>query len=121
MRHCARLLVILLTVLIFGVSMVGHAFVATLAVAKPASSIVSTGMDGMTGMDGTDEPMGCGGDIKAHAACVATCASGIAILCSPLLVPTADGAQALCPRVEVPCLGWGIPPEPHPPKQAIPV
>jgi hypothetical protein len=115
MRHRARLVVTLLTVLIFSVSMVGHAFVATQAVAKPASSMVNMEMDG------ADEPMGCGGDIKAHAACVATCAGGIAILCSPLVVPTADATRAVTPCAEVPSLGWGIPPEPHPPKRAIPV
>jgi hypothetical protein len=108
----------ILIAVLFGLSMVAHGFAVSRATAK--MMVADTSMD-MTSMDmgAPDHPMDCGGkDIGAKTACFAMCASAVAILCDPTRAPVISAMRELAIRPEVPSLGRGIPPEPHPPKQA---
>jgi len=112
-----RIACILIAVL-FGHSMVAHGFAVSRAMAKmmvPDTSMDMTSMD----MGASGHPMDCGGkDIGAKTACFAMCASAVAILCDPARVPVISATRELTIEPQVPTFGRGIPPEPHPPKQA---
>jgi hypothetical protein len=109
-RHFVSLLIAML----FGISAVAHGFVMTEAALK--MSAATAAME----MPSPDHAMDCGGDDKAaRAACMATCASAIAILCVPTPVPIVVTMQEQTVNVELPFSGRDIPPEPHPPKPAV--
>ena len=100
----------LLTTVLFALSSVAHVYAATEAAMKmPAAAMESSAPD--HGMD-------CGGgDKAAHAACVAMCATAMAILGEPIAVPIVVAAQDVESDPELPPPGRGPSPEPHPPKR----
>lgn len=109
-----RNIVSLLIATLFSISVVAHGFVMTEAALK--MSAATAAME----TPSPDHAMDCGGDDNtARAACLATCASVIAILSEPTLLPIVVTMQDLTADVELPFSGRGIPPEPHPPKPAV--
>ena len=107
----------LLTVMLFGLSIVGHGFAMTEAVLKMSAAAAATTME----MPSPDHAMDCGDDVDkgARAACVAACASAIAILCEPVQMPIFAAMQDMAADVDLPFSGRGIPPEPYPPKLVV--
>ena len=106
-----RRMLCLLMALLFAVSSVAHVYAATEAAMKMPSAAMAASEHGMDGMD-------CGGSDKAaHAACVAMCATAVAILNEPIVVPLVLAVQSVEADPELPPLGRGPAPEPHPPKR----
>jgi hypothetical protein len=113
-RAPRRQVVALLIAMLLGISTIAHGFVMTEAALKMSAAT------GAMDMPSPDHAVDCGGDDKAaRAACMATCASIIAILCESAQMPIVATMQDLAPDVELPFSGRGIPPEPHPPKPAV--
>ena len=116
-RAPRRRFVSLLTAMLFGLSIVGHGFAITAAVLKMSAAAAATTME----MPSPGHAMDCGDDVDkgAHAACVAACASAVAILCEPIQMPIFAAMQDMTADVELPFSGRGIPPEPYPPKPVV--
>lgn len=109
LRFARRRFLCLLTAFLFGIGAVAHAWaVSDAALKMPAAE-----------MSGQDHGMDCGGgdDKAAHAACVAMCASGVAILSAPVAIPLAVAMADRAFDPELPLPGRGPSPEPHPPKR----
>ena len=106
-----RRVLCLLTALLFAVSSVAHVYAATAAAMTMPDAAMATSDRSMDGMD-------CGGSDKAaHKACVAMCATAVAILNEPIIVPLVLAMQNVEADPELPPLGRGPSPEPHPPKR----
>jgi len=106
-----RRLLCLLTALLFAVGSVAQVYAGTEAAMTMPSTAMAVSEHGMSGMD-------CGGNGKAaHAACVAMCATAVAILNEPIIVPMVLAMQNVAASPEQPPLGRGPSPEPHPPKR----
>jgi hypothetical protein len=109
MAFCAnRRLLCLLTVLVFAISGVAQVYAATASMMQmPAAA-----------MDAPDHGMGgCGGNDKtAHTACVAMCATAVAILCEPAAIPMAVAMQDLASAPEAQPTSHGRSPDTPPPK-----
>jgi hypothetical protein len=100
----------LLTALLFAISSVAHAYAMTDAAMKMPSAAMESSMP--------DQDMDCGGSDKAaHAACVALCATAVAILSDPVAIPILVAMQDIVAAVELPPPSAGPSPEPHPPKR----
>jgi hypothetical protein len=100
----------LLTAVLFALSSVAHVYAATEATMK----MPTTAMESFA----PDHGMDCGGvDKAAHAACIAMCATAVAILGETIAVPFIVAAQDVEPDPELPPPGRGPSPEPHPPKR----
>jgi hypothetical protein len=114
MAFCAnRRRICALIALLFALGSVTQAYASTSALMAMSAAAMEDAShdDGMGGMD-------CGGkDKAAHAACVAMCASAVAIVneaaAMPLVVAAPDIASA--PATLPP--GLGLSPEPPPPKR----
>jgi hypothetical protein len=105
-----RRLLCLITALLFAVSSVAHAYAATAAAMKlPSAAIAASGHD----MDGMD----CGSGKATHATCIAMCATTVAILNEPVIVPLVVAAHDMVAKPELPPLGRDCSPDPHPPKR----
>jgi hypothetical protein len=101
----------LLIAVLFALSSVAHVYAATDAAMKmPTAAAMES--------SAPDHGMDCGGvDKAAHAACVAMCATALAILGETIAVPFAVAAQDVESAAELPPPGRGPSPEPHPPKR----
>jgi hypothetical protein len=65
-----------------------------------------------------DHGMDCGGDDNAaHAACVAMCATAVAILNAPIELPRVVAIEDRTSGPELPLSDRAPSPEPHPPKR----
>jgi hypothetical protein len=116
MALCAgRRLFCLLTAMLFALSSVGHVYAATEAVMKMPAAAMEGSMEGSV----TDHGMDCGGgnDEGARANCMAMCATSVAILGEPIVVPVVAALQSVKPAAELPPPERGLLPEPHPPKR----
>ena len=104
-----RRLLCFLTALLFAISGVAQVYAATASVMQmPAAA-----MDNPS----PDQDMGCGGNDKAtHAACVAMCATAVAILSEPAAIPSAVAVRDAEAAPEILPAGYGRSPEPPPPK-----
>jgi len=101
----------LLTTLLFALGSVAHVYAATDAAMKmPVAAMESSMPD--HGMDCSDRD-----DKAAHAACVAMCATVVAILSEQIAVPIVVAMQDVESATELPPAGRGPSPEPHPPKR----
>ena len=110
-----RRLFCLLTAVLFALSSVAQVYAATEAVMKmPAAA-----MESSTESSAPDHGMDCGGggDKAARAACVAMCATAVAILGEPIAIPFVVTAQYVESDPELPPRGRGPSPEIHPPKR----
>ena len=98
--------------MLFGIGVGAHGFVATqAALTMSAAGAAEISPNGA---------MDCGADDTAsHAACVAMCATVVAILCEPALMPTVAALLDRTADVELPFSGHGVAPEPHPPKPSV--
>jgi len=108
-----RRLICLLSALLFALGGVAHAYAATDAVMKMSAAGMETAGhdDGMGGMD-------CGGkDKAAQAACIAMCASAVAISNEPVAIPFVVAAQDVDSVPAALPSGLGLSPEPPPPKR----
>jgi hypothetical protein len=108
--HAQRRLLCFMTALLFAISSVGQVYAATEALMQmPVAAMEDFPSD--HGMD-------CGGKDKAsRAACVALCATSVAILADPVAVPFAVAQRDVEADTESPPPGRGPLPEPHPPKR----
>jgi hypothetical protein len=107
-----RRLFCLLTAVLFALSSVAHVYAATEAAMKmPAAATMEN--------SAPDHDMDCGGggDNAAHAACIAMCATAMAILGEAIVVPFVVAARDIESDPELPPSGRGPSPEPHPPKR----
>ncbi len=105
-----RRLLCLLTALLFTVSSAAHVYAATEAAMKKPTAAMET--------SAPDHGMDCGGDDKAtHAACIAMCATAVAILSETAAIPTVVAIQDVESVPELPLPSRGPSPEPHPPKR----
>jgi hypothetical protein len=103
----------LLIALLFALSGVVQVYAATTSLMQMPSAT----MDSSASDHGTDHGMGCGGDDKAaHTACVAMCATAIAILSEPTALPLVVAMQDLHAAPDALPSSHGFPPEPPPPK-----
>ncbi len=108
--HGKRRWLCLLTALLFAISSAAHVYAATEAAMKMPAVAMET--------SSPNHGMDCGGDDKAaHAACMAMCATAVAILSDPVEIPLARAAQNAKSRPEMPPAGRSPLPEPHPPKR----
>ena len=99
----------LLTALLFTVSGVARAR----AIIDATMNTPNVAMESST----PDHGMDCGGgDKAAHAACVAMCATAIAILSEPVEIPFAVAMHDNVAATEVPLSSGRPSPEPPPPK-----
>ena len=107
--HVPRRLLCLLTALLFAIGSVAHVNATTEAVMKTPAAVDTSAAD--HGMD-------CGGSDKAaHAACVAMCATAVAILSEPAAIPFVIAMQNVEAGPELPPPDHSPSPEPHPPKR----
>ena len=108
--HAKRRWLCGLTALLFAVSSMGHAYAMTDAAMKMPSAAMES--------PAPDHGMDCGGSDKAtHAACVAVCATAVAILGEPVAMPFVVVTKEIVAAPELPLNSDGPPPEPHPPKR----
>jgi hypothetical protein len=108
-RFARRRFLCLLTALLFGISAVAHAWAVTDAAMKMPAVVEAPVQD--HGMD-------CGGgDKAAHAACIAMCATAVAILNAPIAIPLVAAIQDRASAPELPLPDRALLPEPHPPKR----
>jgi hypothetical protein len=108
--HAKRRLLCFVTALLFAIGSVGQVYAATEALMQmPAAAMADSS---------PDHDMDCGGHDKAsRAACVALCATSVAILIDPVAVPFAVAQRNVEAQAESPPPGRGPSPEPHPPKR----
>jgi len=108
--HANRRWVCLLIALLFAMGSMAHAYAMTdAAMMMPNAAMESSASD--HGMD-------CGGSDKAaHAACVAMCATAVAILGEPVAIPFVVSMQDIVVAPELSPHSRGPSPEPHPPKR----
>jgi hypothetical protein len=108
-RRAHRRLLCLATAALFAISSAAHVYAVT-----AASLTMPTAMEAPA----PDHAMDCGGDDKAaHAACVAMCATSVAILSEPAVVPVVVARQNVERASQLPPSSRGPSPEPHPPKR----
>jgi|SRR5262245_44040842 len=108
-----RRLLCLLIALLFALSGVAQVYVATISQMQMPSAT----MEGFASDHNPDHGMGCGGNDKAtHAACLAMCATAIAVLSEPAALPIAVAMQDLHAAPDALPSSHGFPPEPPPPK-----
>jgi hypothetical protein len=97
-----------LTALLFAIGSVAHAYAMTDAAMNTPSAA----------MESSDHGMDCGGSDKAtHAACIAICATAVAILCEPVAIPFVVAMQDVVVDPDLPLASRVPSPEPHPPKR----
>jgi hypothetical protein len=112
-NHAKRRLLCLLIALLFALSGVAQVYAATASLMQMPSAT----MDGSVSDHGPDHGMGCDGNDKAtHAACVAMCATAIAILSEPAALPLVVAMHDLHAAPDALPSSHGFPPEPPPPK-----
>jgi hypothetical protein len=100
----------LLTALLFATGGTAHAYCMTDAVMKTPTAAIEG--------SAPDHDMDCGGSDKAaHAACVAMCATAVAILSEPVAIPFAVAMQDIVAIPVLPPPSGTPSPEPHPPKR----
>jgi hypothetical protein len=100
----------LLTALLFAIGNMAHAYAMTDAAMKMPSAAMES--------YAPDEGMDCGGSDKAtHAACVAMCATNVAILSEAVVIPFVIAMQDVVAAPEFPPPSGCRSPEPHPPKR----
>jgi hypothetical protein len=108
--HANRRWLCLLTALLFAIGGVAHAYAMTDAAMKMPSAAMESSV--------SDHGMDCGGgDKAAHAACVAMCATAVAILGEPVAIPFVVAMQDIVVATDLPPSSGGPSPEPHPPKR----
>ena len=96
--------------MLFAVSSIAHAYAMTDAAMKMPSAAMES--------SAPDHGMDCGGSDKAtHAACVAMCATAVAILSEPVAILFAVAMQDIVANPVLPPLSGTPSPEPHPPKR----
>jgi hypothetical protein len=107
--HAKRRLLCWVTAMLFAISSVGQVYAATEALMQMPVAVEDFPSD--HGMD-------CGGKDKAsRAACVALCATSVAILVDPVAISFAVAQRDVEADTESPPPGRGLSPEPHPPKR----
>jgi hypothetical protein len=108
--HANRRWLCLLAALLFAIGNMAHAYAMTDAAMKMPSAAMES--------SAPDDGMDCGGkDKAAHAACVAMCATTVAILCEAVVVPFVVAMQDIVTAPEIsPPSSYRLP-EPHPPKR----
>jgi hypothetical protein len=101
----------LFTALLFTISSVAHVYAMTDAAMKMPSTSMESSM--------SDHGMDCGGgdDKAAKAACIAMCATAVAILNEPAAIPLSVVMHNVVAAPELPPPSLGRSPEPHPPKR----
>ena len=108
--HVNRRWLCLLTAFVFTIGSIGHAFAMTDAAMKmPSAAMASSAPDHGMDCDGSDK--------ATHAACVAMCASAVALLNEPVAILFAVAIQDFVVDPALPLLGRSPSPEPHPPKR----
>ena len=108
--HANRRWLCLLVALLFAISSVAHVYAATDAAMKMPASTMETSTP--------DHGMDCDGNDKAaHAACVAMCATTLAILGEPVAIPFTIATLDIEAAPQLPLPGRTPSPEPHPPKR----
>ena len=108
--HAKRRLLCFVTALLFAISSVAHVYGATQATMKMPAAAMEASVP--------DHGMDCGGDDKAaHAACIAMCATAVAILSEPAAIPFVVVTQSIESAAELALSSRGPSPEPHPPKR----
>jgi histidine ammonia-lyase len=116
-RRCRRLLAVLSAMLVT-LSIVGHGFMLGDMGAK-AMMVASVEMTAPDGTMDCDKSAGCDDMTGMHMACVAQCASLVAVLSDPAAMPvTATVRQVLSVATSVPASRNG-PPDPYPPKPTV--
>ena len=105
-----RRLLSLLIAMLFAIGSLGHVYAAT----KAMMTMPTTGMVGSS----HDHDMDCGGNDKgSRSACVALCATSVAILADPLLVSSATVQRVVEPLVDLAPPSCILSPEQPPPKR----
>jgi hypothetical protein len=107
--HVNRRWLRLVTALLFTIGGMAQAYAMTDAAMK----MPSTAMEGVA----SDHDMDCCGDKAMDAACVALCATAVAILGEPVPIPFLVGMPDIVAVSELPSPNTGPSPEPHPPKR----
>ena len=108
--HAKRRLLCFVTALLFTISSVAHVYAATEAAMQMPTAAMAT--------SAPDHGMDCGGDDKAtQAACIAMCASAVAILSGSVALPFVLVMQNVESDPVLPPPGRSPSPEPHPPKR----
>lgn len=109
--HVNRRWLRLVTALLFTISGMAHAYAMTDAAMKMPDAVMESAA--------SDYGMDCGGgsgDQAADAACVALCATAIAVLPAPLAMTFVIAMQDVVAATELESPGDSLSPEPHPPK-----
>jgi hypothetical protein len=117
LRRCRRLFA-LLSAMLFSLSIVGHAFMLgdMGAKAMTAASVELAAQDGA--MD-CDKGVGCDDMKDMQLACVAHCASIVAVLSDPAPMPViATVRDVLAPAISL-LAGRIMAPDPYPPKPVV--
>lgn len=100
----------MLIALLFAVGSVAHAY----AITNAAMNMPSAEMESSA----PDHGMDCGGSDKAaHAACIAMCATAVAILSELVATPFVVAIQYIVVDPDLPPRSRSPSPEPHPPKR----
>ena len=109
--HVNRRWLHLVTALLFAISGMAHAYAMTDAAMKMPSAAMESAA--------SDHDMDCGGgsgDKAADAACIALCATAVAVLPAPLAMTFVIAMQDIVAAAELEPPGASLSPEPHPPK-----
>jgi len=100
----------LVAALLFAISSVAHVYAATTATTKMPAVVMEPASP--------DHGMDCGGDDKTtRAACMAICATAVAILGESVAIPFAVATQDVESNLGLPLPSRDPSPEPHPPKR----